>query len=567
MKSLLLFPNAKSKSSRTPKYSLSKYSFYLFSGLLILYFLPLIISGEDSYIVIHDNLDSEVVWRVVLSRNISSVNNSGIEVMQQIMGGIPRSNMVSDLNFIIFLFKAMNPFWAYLINHMIVHIIAFLGMYLFASKYLLPPKNQDENSKIICLGISLAFSVLPFYTMYGLSIAGQPILLYSFLNIANEQGQFTDYLILLVFPFYSFLLLNGVFLIVELFLVFLYFLIKKKRFVKKAFLVWLIFSISYLIVEHDFIRTLLIDANNISHRSDWNLNYISFPLQGVLKNAFSVFLQGQYHAASFPAVILFISLLAIIITFREGWKKNLILRLLLLQLCTAIVYGFYTWDKIIPIKSLLGIFATFNWGRLYWVSPFIWYCIFFLSLITIYKYQKFGRPTKGILIFSLLFIQIFVNLVHDPEYSNYLNRFLTFSNVTSEDISYRQFFSEDLFNKIKDTIGEPQKDYRVASIGIHPSVAQYNGFYTLDGYQNYYPLSYKQQFRKIISQELEKSSKWREYFDYWGSRCYLYSSEIPDFLSTKEKGRIITHLDIDPQAFKDLGGRFICFLTYKLSPL
>lgn len=161
--------------------------------------------------------------------------------------------------------------------------------------------------------------------------------------------------------------------------------------------------------------------------------------------------------------------------------------------------------------------------------------------------------TKGILIFSLLIIQIAVNLVHDPEYS----RYLPIPNVKSEEISYRQFFSENLFNKIKDTIGEPQKDYRVASIGIHPSVAQYNGFYTLDGYQNYYPLPYKQQFRKIIAQELEKSNIWREYFDYWGSRCYLFSSEIPDFLSTKEKGRIITHLDIDIQAFKDLEGRFI----------
>lgn len=553
MKNLLLFPCLKRTSSRVPTFSLRQYSFYFFCCLLILYFLPLIINGEDSYIVIHDNLDSEVVWRAVLSRNTSSVNSSGIEVVPQIMGGIPRSYMVSDLNLIMFLFKTTNPYWAYLINHMIVHIVAFLGMYLFTSQYLLSHKNQDANSKIICLGISLAFSVLPFYTMYGLSIAGQPILLYSFLNIANGKEKFTDYLILLVFPFYSFLLLNGAFLIVELFLVFLYFLIIKKRFVRKAFLVWLIFSISYLFVEHDFIRTLLFNANNISHRSDWNLNYISAPLQGVVNNIISMFLQGQYHAASYPEVILFISLLAIIITFREGWKKSIILMLLLLQLFIAIVYGFYTWDKLIPIKSLFGIFASFNWGRLHWLSPFIWYCTFFLSLITIYKYHKFGGMTKGILIFSLLIIQIAVNLVHDPEYS----RYLTIPNVKSEEISYRQFFSENLFNKIKDTIGEPQKDYRVASIGIHPSVAQYNGFYTLDGYQNYYPLPYKQQFRKIIAQELEKSNIWREYFDYWGSRCYLFSSEIPDFLSTKEKGRIITHLDIDIQAFKDLEGRFI----------
>jgi hypothetical protein len=183
--------------------------------------------------------------------------------------------------------------------------------------------------------------------------------------------------------------------------------------------------------------------------------------------------------------------------------------------------------------------------------------LFFLLLMAIYKSQRFGEKLKGILIFSLLIIQVGLNLAYNPEYGSYINRHISIPNVSSEEITYRQFFSENLFTKLKDAINTPQEEYRVVSIGIHPSIAQYNGFYTLDGYQNYYPLAYKQQFRKIIAQELEKSKVWQEYFDDWGSRCYLFSSEIPDFLSTKEKGRIIHHLEIDTQAFTDLGGRFI----------
>jgi Protein of unknown function (DUF6044) len=557
MKSLFLFLNQKRTTVKPPTFSHKQRLFSLFCGLLFLYFIPLIFNGKDSYIVIHDNLDSEVVWRVVLSWNNAIVNNSGIEVIPQIMDGIPRSYMISELNFILLLFKIFSPFGAYLINHIIVHVIAFIGMYLFTSHYLLTDQDQDVNYQLISLGVALAFSVLPFYTMYGFSVAGQPLLLYSFLNIVYEKGKFTDYLFLLFFPFYSFLFLNGVFLIIELFLVFFYFLIVKKHYVRQALLICLIFSIEYLIVEHNLIQTFLFNSNIVSHRSDWNLNYLSYPIRGVINNAISMFLLGQYHASSYHEIILFISLLALIVSFRKGWKKNPILLLLLLQLFIAVFYGFFMWDKLIPIKSFLGSFSSFNWGRLHWLSPFIWYCLSFLSLMAVYKYQRLGRMKIRILIIVLLIFQVIVNLFHNPEYGGYLSRYVTIPTVSAEGITYRQFFSENLFQKIEDTIDLPKEDYRVASIGIHPSIAQYNGFYTLDGYQNNYPLAYKQQFRKIIAPELEKSKTWREYFDYWGSRCYLFSSEIPDFLSTKEKGRTITALDIDTQAFIDLGGRFI----------
>ena len=473
------------------------------------------------------------------------------------MDGIPRSDMISELNFIMRLFNIFSPFYAYLINHIIVHLVALLGMFLFTNHYLLPKQNQEANFTLISLGIALAFGVLPFYTMYGLSIAGQPILIYSFLNIANDKGKFTDFLILSAFPLYSFLFLDGVFLILELFLIMLFFAVKRRKSVGKLFLGWLIFSLLFLFVEHDFIQNLLFNADSISQRSVWNLNYLSNSINGVLDNTIAMFIHGQYHAASHHELILLVSLLVLIISYKEIRKNRLILRLLLLQLFIAIIYGFYSWDKIIPIKSLFGIIATFNWGRLYWLSPFIWYYLFFLSLIALSKFLKIGGKKKFSLIFALLMIQIAINVAQNPEYSTYVNRYVIIPNLSTDNITWRQFFSENLFQNIRDAIDLPQADYRVASIGIHPSIAQFNGFYTLDGYQNYYPLSYKLQFRKIIAQELDKSDTWREYFDYWGSRCYIFSSEISDFLSTKEKSRVIKDLDIDIQAFKDLGGRFI----------
>lgn len=50
--------------------------------------------------------------------------------------------------------------------------------------------------------------------------------------------------------------------------------------------------------------------------------------------------------------------------------------------------------------------------------------------------------------------------------------------------SVKQYYAVDLFRQIQTYIGKPQRSYRAASIGLHPSIAQYNGFYALDTYNN-----------------------------------------------------------------------------------
>lgn len=126
------------------------------------------------------------------------------------------------------------------------------------------------------------------------------------------------------------------------------------------------------------------------------------------------------------------------------------------------------------------------------------------------------------------------------------------------DASINQFYAKDEFQQIKDYIGRPQKDYRVASIGIHPSISQENGFYTLDGYVNSYPLSYKAKFREIIAPELAKSPTLREYYDGWGNRVYIFVAELgKNYLFDKHSTKHIKNLELNTQAFKDMGGEYI----------
>jgi hypothetical protein len=119
--------------------------------------------------------------------------------------------------------------------------------------------------------------------------------------------------------------------------------------------------------------------------------------------------------------------------------------------------------------------------------------------------------------------------------------------------SFREFYSENLFRKIKEYIGKPQSTYRTLSLGLYPAIPQYNGFYTLDGYESNYPVEYKHKFREIIRNELEKSEVFREFFDEWGSQCYVFSHELEKegdypyyFPKTSQKKLYDLHINVKP---------------------
>ena len=124
--------------------------------------------------------------------------------------------------------------------------------------------------------------------------------------------------------------------------------------------------------------------------------------------------------------------------------------------------------------------------------------------------------------------------------------------------SVKEFYAEDLFEQIKEHIDLPIEDYRVASVGLHPAISQYNGFYTLDSYNNFYPLSYKYEFRKIIEKELKKNKTIRTYFDEWGGRCYLFTDELgKHYMFKKGSKKKLTEVQLNLEPFKKMGGTYL----------
>ena len=95
-----------------------------------------------------------------------------------------------------------------------------------------------------------------------------------------------------------------------------------------------------------------------------------------------------------------------------------------------------------------------------------------------------------------------------------------------EYVSYREFYAEDLFSKIKKVLNQDKSiKPKVGMIGLHPAMAQYNEIPTIDGYVVLYSLAYKHQIQEIIQAELNHNKFIKTYFEQWGSRCYLFDNE------------------------------------------
>ena len=229
-------------------------------------------------------------------------------------------------------------------------------------------------------------------------------------------------------------------------------------------------TVFYCFVENRLILITFFSDQFISHRSDFLIKTRSF-LED-LGTAKHNFVYGQYHAPSLQSkyILTTVGISGIIMLYKKILNIRYILILCLIGVF-SIIYGFWEWDGLEQIRKKYFIFKAFNFSRFYWLHPLLWYTLFYISLITILKYIR----KSIIFIYLVIFLQLF----------------LVFNNheqiVHKKSFTFNQFFAQKQMRAIKTHIKKPQDTYKVVSLGMHLSIAQNSGFYTLDGYYSNYP--------------------------------------------------------------------------------
>jgi hypothetical protein len=511
--------------------------------VMLAYFLPFLLLGSRSYITIHDNLNGEFVVNYLLVKTGTAFALGSSSMLGDVMNGLPRATLPSGLNLGILLFYVFPPAWAYIVNFILVHIVAFGGMFLLLRKYVLP----EDKDLLLAGAISICFFLVPFHTLFGLTVAGQPLLAYAFLNIRQGQHSWKDYLIILLFPVWSDMPLIAPFAVTALGLILVIDWMRSRR-LNHAFLLSISLLItSYAVLQYQMAYSILGSHTWVSHRSAWNL-WTDYNVHANLHRTMEILRTTQEHTGSFPASPIIVTvLIALVLLLMRKRRPGMIDVLAIAIASICIEYGFYDW--IVRASGRL-IPPSFNGSRFYFLLPLLWMLVFALCL------KEFSRRKRWVpLVWCLVAVQAGVILKANTEYRNNI-AILRGKQVYEP--SFDRFFAQDLFKQVDAFIGQPKSSYRVVSVGIPPSIALFNGFYTLDAYLNNYSLAYKRQFRKIIAPELAKSPELRAYFDGWGNRCDVFSSELGMYDQVSGTSHYVLHnLDLNTTQLRAMGGEYV----------
>lgn len=526
------------ENSKPNNWLSEKYLIYASTIAILLLFMPYFLLGENIHIRMNDNLDANIVW-VKMALN-SSLSPSA--TVDQIMGGIPLYSIWGTYDISILFTYLFGSFWAYVFCKLIMAFSGFWGMYLLLKKYCLP---KDTPYYIIAIS-SLFFSMLPFWSFHA-TVSAAPLVIYAFLNLRNKETDWYNWAILIFYAFDSSIVLLGIFILLFFSFLLVWDFVKSKKINWILFSGLLLLSVGYIISHLPLFYAFFGSTDFVSVRESFKTT-TGFSLKGALNEFVRYTLFSDEHlwsfvpAKQFPFLLLAI-FSAILLSLKKRRYNKLFISLLSIIFVTSAFCSIWDTSPFTSLRETAMQIIPLDLKRVHWIQPVCWYILFAISLYVINKHIK-----KGYLIVSVIAILQFGILLKSQEYITY--HYLP---------TYRQFYAEKQFNDIKEHINKDISEYRVINIGLHPAIAQYNGFYTLDGYSVNYPLEYKYKFKKIIEKELDKNLRNSAGFDRWGGWCYIFWQDfyLWYFQTCKNDYSTINELALNYDILKEMGGEYI----------
>jgi len=506
--------------------------------VLAIYLSPLFILQENAHIRVHDNLDSNLAWYKVLAKSGEMFGAVNGAIPQIINGQLPRNAFGTEYSVIVWLYALFPTMTAYALSQVMTRIVAFFGMYLLLKKHLLP----GEGWMLLQIGASLAFALTPFWPSGMLSTLGMPLALWSFLNIRNGEGTWKDYLVLTIIPFYASIVLGFFFFLSAMGIFWLWDVFRGKGWNLRFLLAIGYMSFVFMLVEYRLIYSFLFSKEPNSRDEYF---HAQLPFWRAVRLFIKNYLLGHTHVMTVHTLLIVpATFIAIYFVYsKQLWRQEkLFVFLFVLNILLSLWYAFWFYEGWLPLTKKFHFMDTFNFARYHFLRPLVIYASFALALkIISLQGIDWAKIAKSLIVLQIIFLALCNDEI-----------------IYQDKPTVKEFFAEDLFHEIKEYIGLPQEEYRIASIGLHPAVAQYNGFYTIDTYNNFYPLSYKHQFRKIIEKELAKNKTIRKYFDKWGGRCYIFTAQLGKrYMLKKDSKRHLKNLELNTDVFKEMGGSYI----------
>ena len=519
---------------------------------------PYLLFGTHANVVAHDHLDANFTWAVVVARE-GQIFTPSDAIVEPFLGGLERRYLGGTFQLYYWIFALVPPFAALVVAEALTRLIAYVGAFVLIRHLQMQIVRSELGARdlLLCAMIAASFALLPFWPPGGASVAGIPLFFWAAVVVRHPIEKIKIFAGIActgtVFVLYGSLVLSGVFALTFT-TVLLLRDIMLGNWTKAARLTFFNAVVSAAFIAQNF--ALITGALSAVPTSRDELIAPSFATPKVLEFIGKSLLNGQYHADPGTSPAMLLAILGAMLAAFSMWRRTAdvlhsplhsALRLFTASFaalfCTAVIHGIYYWDVTRAAVAHTAL-SGFNFGRFHWLQPGLWMIMFAVALfiITVALPSRRGTLLAMVLAAGQIMFAVAALPVYNP------------SSVKTP--PFADYFAQDLFLQLHDRITDTGQDIRLGMIGIHPAIAQYNGFRTVDAYLQLYPLETKVRFRRIIARELGKDENLARYFDEWGNRAYLFSADLEtcraacyyDVAPKKIK------LDIDIDAFKDFGG-------------
>ncbi|SFU64947.1 DUF6044 family protein [Butyrivibrio sp. M55] len=543
--------------------------FLVVLGIVVLQLAVFLIAGKShTFIGVHDNLDIHITDYKLLKDN-NAFFSQGKTI--PLLGGIDRNFLLSEFYAYSWLYMILPNFAAYITGYFLKIFIALfsgilLGKDIFGDKY-----KRYEWAVVL---FSFIYGLLPLYPAFSFSFASLPLLVFIIRRLKNS-GKKIYYLLAFLYPTLSYFTFFGPFILGYIFIYFIYLWVKEKKINFRIFTAMILMSVSYILIEYRLFA-LIFGSGQATIRDTMVIDDLS--ASEIIFSIFNVFVNNIFHCEDLHRVVVLplfvISFIAINLGYirRKELKRaltdpfNLVF---LFIVANCIIYGLYNNHAVRTLfETLVPPLKGWQFNRTIFFNPLLWYAEALIAMVRLSDYIAFNVGEKSRLNAILPFIPKAVTLLvllsvmgtqslyNDFFNTCYVNTWEALKGQKSETLSYGDFFSTELFEKIKKDI-DYNGEYSVA-YGFHPAVLSYNEIATLDGCLSYYYQSYKDSFRNVIAPSLSESEEARNYYDDWGARAYIFSgSDYGIWNPVRTVDVEDKRLLIDRSAFEQLNGKYV----------
>ncbi|CAN0510159.1 unnamed protein product, partial [Phaeothamnion confervicola] len=143
---------------------------------------------------------------------------------------------------------------------------------------------------------SFLFSCIPFFPFFGIGIAGQPLLLNSFINFYKKKSTYVDILVLIGFAFYSSLIFTNIFIVAGAFIGCAFLTLRDKKIPYRLAFASLALFLLALLAEYRLVHAT-INQTFVPHRVEFNIVALSNSsgIGGFFSEAFKILSKGITH--------------------------------------------------------------------------------------------------------------------------------------------------------------------------------------------------------------------------------------------------------------------------------